>query len=102
MNLQNDYGRLRIGSIGLPSVRPRNHSIMRTGQRIWQLVACLSGTSIPIFRVTVLTRKSNSGISEFMMLDQITLRHERVDDIPLLIGLMQGLHFPELLEEHLG
>ena len=30
------------------------------------------------------------------------LQHERVDDIPLLIGLMQQLHLPELLEQHLG
>jgi len=30
------------------------------------------------------------------------LQHERVDDIPLLIGLIQQLHLPELLEAHLG
>jgi transposase len=30
------------------------------------------------------------------------LQHERVDDIPLLIGLLQQLHLPELLEDHLG
>ena len=32
----------------------------------------------------------------------IQLQHERVDDIPLLIGLMQQLHLPELMECHLG
>jgi transposase len=32
--------------------------------------------------------------------DSIT--HERVDDIPLLIGLMQKLHLPEILDRHLG
>jgi transposase len=30
------------------------------------------------------------------------LQHERVGDIPLLIGLVQQLHLPELLEAHLG
>jgi transposase len=28
--------------------------------------------------------------------------HERVDDIPLLIGLMGQMHLPEILEDHLG
>jgi len=28
--------------------------------------------------------------------------HERVDDIPLLVGLMQKLHLPEILDRHLG
>lgn len=32
----------------------------------------------------------------------LTLTHERVDDIPLLLGFMQQLNFPELLERHLG
>lgn len=36
------------------------------------------------------------------MTDNILLQHERVDDIPLLIGLMQQLHLPELLDRHLG
>jgi transposase len=36
------------------------------------------------------------------MTHNIELQHERVDDIPLLIGLMQQLHLPELLERHLG
>ena len=36
------------------------------------------------------------------MTNEIIFQHERVDDIPLLIGLMQQLHLPELLEEHLG
>jgi len=30
------------------------------------------------------------------------ITHERVDDIPLLIGLMQKLHLPEILDRHLG
>lgn len=30
------------------------------------------------------------------------ITHERVDDIPLLIGLMQKLHLPEILDCHLG
>jgi transposase len=32
----------------------------------------------------------------------LTLQHERVDDIPLLLGLMQQLHLPETLERSLG
>jgi transposase len=32
----------------------------------------------------------------------LTLQHERVDDIPLLLGLMQQLHLPEVMERHLG
>jgi transposase len=37
-----------------------------------------------------------------MLPDTLTLQHERVDDIPLLLGLMQQLHLPEILERHLG
>jgi transposase len=33
---------------------------------------------------------------------ELILTHERVDDIPLLIGLMQHLRLPELLDAHLG
>jgi transposase len=36
------------------------------------------------------------------MTDQLILTHERVDDIPMLIGLMQHLRFPALLNVHLG
>jgi transposase len=36
------------------------------------------------------------------MAEQLSLTHERVDDIPLLIGLMQRLRLPELLDRHLG
>ncbi len=32
----------------------------------------------------------------------IELSHERVDDIPLLLGLAQQLHLPEILDHHLG
>jgi transposase len=32
----------------------------------------------------------------------LSLQHERVDDIPLLLGFLQQLNFPELLERHLG
>jgi transposase len=32
----------------------------------------------------------------------ITLQHERVDDIPLLLGLMQKMQLPEVLERGLG
>jgi transposase len=32
----------------------------------------------------------------------ITLQHERVDDIPLLMGLMHKMHLPEVLEVALG
>lgn len=31
-----------------------------------------------------------------------TLRHERVDDIPLIIGLANQLRLPEILDRHLG
>ncbi len=34
--------------------------------------------------------------------DTFSLTHERVDDIPLLLGFMQQLNFPDLLERHLG
>jgi len=34
--------------------------------------------------------------------DTLSLIHERVDDIPLLVGFMQQLDFPDLLERHLG
>ena len=37
-----------------------------------------------------------------MKSDTLSLKHERVDDIPLLLGFMQELNFPELLEQHLG
>jgi len=36
------------------------------------------------------------------MAEQLSLTHERVDDLPLLIGLMQQLRLPELLDCHLG
>ena len=36
------------------------------------------------------------------MAEQLSLTHERVDDIPLLLGLMQRLRLPELLDRHLG
>ena len=36
------------------------------------------------------------------MAEKLTLTHERVDDIPLLIGLAQTLHLPEVLDRHLG
>ena len=31
-----------------------------------------------------------------------SLVHERIDDVPLLIGLAQKLRLPELLDHHLG
>jgi transposase len=37
-----------------------------------------------------------------MITQDSLITHERVDDIPLLIGLMQKLHLPEILERHLG
>ena len=36
------------------------------------------------------------------MAEKLTLTHERVDDIPLLIGLAQRLCLPEILDRHLG
>ena len=36
------------------------------------------------------------------MTEKLSLIHERVDDIPLLIGLMQRLGLPETLDRHLG
>jgi transposase len=36
------------------------------------------------------------------MAEQLSLTHERVDDLPLLLGLMQRLRLPELLDRHLG
>jgi transposase len=32
----------------------------------------------------------------------LTLRHERIDDIPLILGLAQHIHLEEVLERHLG
>jgi transposase len=37
-----------------------------------------------------------------MKTESLSLTHERVDDIPLLLGFMQYLNFPVLLERHLG
>ena len=37
-----------------------------------------------------------------MIPNTLTLQHERVDDIPLLLGLMQQLQLPETLERSLG
>jgi len=37
-----------------------------------------------------------------MIPNTLTLQHERVDDIPLLLGLMQQLRLPETLERSLG
>jgi transposase len=37
-----------------------------------------------------------------MIPSTLTLQHERVDDIPLLLGLMQQLHLPETLDRSLG
>ena len=37
-----------------------------------------------------------------MIPNTLTLQHERVDDIPLLLGLMQQLHLPETLDRSLG
>jgi transposase len=37
-----------------------------------------------------------------MIPNTLTLQHERVDDIPLLLGLMQQLRLPETLERALG
>jgi transposase len=37
-----------------------------------------------------------------MIPNDLQLQHERVDDIPLLIGLMQKLQLPEVLERGLG
>jgi transposase len=36
------------------------------------------------------------------MAEKLTLTHERVDDIPLLIGLAQQLRLPATLDRHLG
>lgn len=36
------------------------------------------------------------------MAESLILTHERVDDIPLLIGLAQRLHLPETLDHYLG
>jgi transposase len=36
------------------------------------------------------------------MAEQLSLTHERVDDLPVLIALMQRLRLPELLDRHLG
>ena len=36
------------------------------------------------------------------MAEKCNLIHERIDDIPLLIGLMQQLHMPEIIDKHIG
>jgi len=36
------------------------------------------------------------------MTENLQLSHEQVDDVPLLLGLMQRLGFPETLDRHLG
>jgi hypothetical protein len=37
-----------------------------------------------------------------MIPNDLTFQHERVDDIPLLLGLMQPMHLAEVLERGLG
>src|SRR3984885_3997024 len=37
-----------------------------------------------------------------MIPNDLTMQHERVDDIPLLLGLMQKMHLAEVLERGLG
>jgi transposase len=37
-----------------------------------------------------------------MIPNDLTLQHERVDDIPVLLGLMQKLHLSDVLERNLG
>lgn len=37
-----------------------------------------------------------------METESLLLRHERIDDIPLLLGFLQKLGLPEFLERHLG
>jgi hypothetical protein len=37
-----------------------------------------------------------------MIPTDITLQHERVDDIPLLLGLMDKMHLSDVLERGLG
>jgi transposase len=49
-----------------------------------------------------LTRKTEFDNIGGMIPNDLTMQHERVDDIPLLIGLMQKLHLPEVLERGLG
>src|SRR5436305_5704156 len=34
--------------------------------------------------------------------EAVSVYHERVDDVPLLIGLMQRLRLPEVADRHLG
>jgi len=36
------------------------------------------------------------------MAENLVLTHERVDDIPVLIGLAQKIRLPEILDRHLG
>jgi transposase len=36
------------------------------------------------------------------MINDLQLNHERVDDLPLLYGVMERLHLPGLLDAHLG
>lgn len=36
------------------------------------------------------------------MAEKIEIIHERVDDIPLIIGLAQQLRLPEILDQHIG
>lgn len=36
------------------------------------------------------------------MTENLQLSHEQVDDVPLLLGLMQRLGFPAILDRHLG
>jgi len=37
-----------------------------------------------------------------IVIENNSVTHERVDDIPLIMGLMQKLHLPEILDRHLG
>src|SRR5207248_9467636 len=46
--------------------------------------------------------KSNIAQRTDTMGEAVSLLHERVDDLPLLIGLMQRWGLPEVLDRHLG
>ena len=49
-----------------------------------------------------MVRQNEFRKTQSMIPKDFTLQHERVDDIPLLIGMMQKLHLPEVLERGLG
>src|SRR5437899_1438434 len=57
--------------------------------------------SIPVLDYSVATARRPPTMTG-MTQPACTLQHERVDDIPLLLGVIEQLQLPQILQRHLG